>query len=285
MYNKWKKLIRNSVIIFFAVFLVFQIYLFFMNHQGVYAEKNLSIDVEAPNITIVYDNNKNRKGISTDWGFSCLVRENDKNILFDVGNNGYILLENMRKMNINPQDIDAVVLSHSDNDHINGLKKLLQINNNLDVYLLDCFPKDYKHMITLAGANVIEINEKTAISKRLSIINSGRDTIKEQALTLTTDNGVILITGCSHYGISEMITHSKDIFDKDVLLAMGGFHLKGEDKNEVDNIINGIKDMGVKYIGPVHCTGTKVIKHFKKIYKDRFIDMGAGKIILVDNLK
>jgi hypothetical protein len=46
-------------------------------------------------ITIPYDNTVFQSGLKPDWGFSCLVETHNRNILFDTGSNGSILLENI----------------------------------------------------------------------------------------------------------------------------------------------------------------------------------------------
>lgn len=62
---------------------------------------------------IVYDHNPYEESLQTDWGFSCFVDGLEKFILFDTGANGQILLSNMEKLGIQPEDIDVVVLSHA----------------------------------------------------------------------------------------------------------------------------------------------------------------------------
>jgi 7,8-dihydropterin-6-yl-methyl-4-(beta-D-ribofuranosyl)aminobenzene 5'-phosphate synthase len=72
-------------------------------------------------ITILYDNTVFQSGLKPDWGFSCLVEAHNRTILFDTGSNGSILLENMKKLDIDPLSIDEVFISHSHFDHISGL--------------------------------------------------------------------------------------------------------------------------------------------------------------------
>ena len=62
-------------------------------------------------ITVVYDNYSYREGLRTSWGFACVVRGTEKTILFDTGGDASILLSNMKKLSIDPRDIDVIVLS------------------------------------------------------------------------------------------------------------------------------------------------------------------------------
>jgi len=61
-------------------------------------------------ITIIYDNETSRRDLTPDWGFACLVEAHGKNILFDAGANGAILLDNMKNLNIDPESIEIIVI-------------------------------------------------------------------------------------------------------------------------------------------------------------------------------
>ena len=51
-------------------------------------------------ITIVYDNTTTDKNLTADWGFACFIETSERNILFDTGGNGKILLQNLKTLNI-----------------------------------------------------------------------------------------------------------------------------------------------------------------------------------------
>jgi len=79
-------------------------------------------------IKILYDNTVFQSGLKPDWGFSCLVETPNRTILFDTGSNGSILLENMKKLDIDPLSIDEVFISHPHFDHVGGLSVFLNYN-------------------------------------------------------------------------------------------------------------------------------------------------------------
>ncbi|MBE9511692.1 MAG: MBL fold metallo-hydrolase, partial [Bacteroidetes bacterium] len=76
-------------------------------------------------ITIIYDNTAFLAALKPDWGFSCLADTHNRSILFDTGSNGSILLENMKKLDIDPLSINEVFISHPHFDHIGGLSAFL----------------------------------------------------------------------------------------------------------------------------------------------------------------
>ena len=51
-------------------------------------------------VTIIYDNESRKADLPADWGFSCLVSVYGRNILFDTGANGTLLLDNMKTLEI-----------------------------------------------------------------------------------------------------------------------------------------------------------------------------------------
>ncbi len=92
-----------------------------------------------PELIVVYDNNPFDGRLRTDWGFSCLIRLAKKTILFDAGGDTSTLLHNMRQLDIDPREVDTVVLSHRHNDHVGGLSEFLEQNSAVTVYLPQSF--------------------------------------------------------------------------------------------------------------------------------------------------
>ena len=90
-------------------------------------------------ITVICDNYPYKEGLNTSWGFSCLIKGLEKTILFDTGVSGTILLANMTKLGIHPEDIDLVVLSHDHDDHVGGLPGFLEKYHDVTVYFPNTF--------------------------------------------------------------------------------------------------------------------------------------------------
>ena len=66
---------------------------------------------------------------------------------------------------------------------------------------------------------------------------------------------------------------------------MGGFHLEAESKTNMEKIISNIRKLGVRYVGPCHCTGENAKQMFQRVYSDNSIHIGAGKVINLNDLK
>ncbi len=235
--------------------------------------------VKQISITVVYDNNPYREGLSTSWGFSCLIRGTEKTILFDTGGNGFVLLENMKRLGIDPGEIGLVFLSHIHADHIRGLEQFLEANNRAAVFLPASFPENFKIRLKSRGIKIAEVQYPIKICEAVFSTGLMGTMLKEQSLILHTDQGLILITGCAHPGIVNIIEAAKNLFRDDVLLVMGGFHLDGMQKPDLKKIITRFKQSGIKHVGPCHCSGDRARAMFKEAYQKNYIDVGVGAVL------
>jgi len=216
-------------------------------------------------------------------GLSLMIEYDDKKILFDVGQSD-LFLRNGKKMGVDFTTLDLVVLSHGHYDHGNGLMYLR------DLTLLchpEVFLKRYRPDGSYVGLNLT----KEEINKRFNLMTSKepyfitndicflgeimpkltkyhlsdgtKDYIPDDsALVFNTKKGLVIITGCSHSGIENIMLKAKEVFKENKIFALiGGFHLKEIDKS-LDDVINAMKNIDQIYTG--HCTSSKVIQYFNK---------------------
>jgi 7,8-dihydropterin-6-yl-methyl-4-(beta-D-ribofuranosyl)aminobenzene 5'-phosphate synthase len=157
----------------------------------------------------IYDNYQADPKLEIGWGFSCLLKIKDKNILFDTGAESLTLLSNMEKMGITPQEIDLIVLSHIHGDHTGGLEGILKKNGEVTVFIPASFPDSMKKMIENYGAKYQDIKTTEKISEGVWSTGELGTWIKEQSLVVTLEKGLIVITGCAHPGIIHIIEKAK----------------------------------------------------------------------------
>ncbi len=230
-----------------------------------------------PILTIVFDNNPYLKGVKSGWGFSCLIEGMEKTVLFDTGADGSILLNNMKLLGFAPEMVETLVLSHAHLDHIGGVNALLQNNDTLRVYLPASFPESFKANTKQYGVDIIEVKESIEIINGLYSTGEMDAWMEEQSLIIRTPKGMIIITGCAHPGIVNIVKRAKSLFDDEVLLVMGGFHLRSESSREIKRTISDMQRLGVRYVAPCHCSGDKARKLFQEAYGEHYIPVGVGK--------
>ncbi|MEA2103598.1 MAG: MBL fold metallo-hydrolase [Candidatus Cloacimonadota bacterium] len=208
-------------------------------------------------ITIIYDNTAINENLIADWGFSTLIEFKGKRILFDTGAKGSVLLKNMHTLGIDPQSIDEVFISHYHYDHTGGLSTFFDLNNDVTLYIPPSFKGVHNH------AKLEYITGLTCLHQ--DIYSTGELKKIEQSLIFKTENGLVIIVGCAHPKIGNILKAAREVGKPYALI--GGFH--GFRK------FNLLKNMEI--ICPTHCT--RHIKEIKELYPKKYIEGGAGRII------
>ncbi len=232
-------------------------------------------------MTVVYDNYTFTQGVTADWGFGCFIEGTGETLLFDTGYQGSILMDNIDALGVDLAVLDAVVISHDHLDHTGGLDSVLNRNSDVSVYFGISFPPSFSQNIIDHGAVPVTVDESVEICEGVLSTGELQGPVNEQSLILDTDQGLVIVTGCSHPGIVNILTTAKTLLDKDIYLVFGGFHLGDHTIAQIQQIIQQFRALGVQKVGPTHCTGETAISLFQQEYGDDFVQMGVGRTITV----
>ena len=220
--------------------------------------------------TILYDNLIKNKDLISKWGFSCLIEgENIPTLLFDTGGEADILIENMEKLKLTGKNIDMVFISHAHWDHAGGLQEILNLYKVTAYLPVSAFllqekkPPFYNQLLSAAKVKVLK--KPADISP--GIHTTGEINKTEQSLILETDRGLVVVVGCSHPGVKNILEVASQ-FGK-IQALIGGLH--------------GFKEYDVleelDLVCPTHCTQN--IEEIKERYPEKYITGGAGKVIII----
>ena len=92
--------------------------------------------------------------------------------------------------------------------------------------------------------------------------------------------GLVIVTGCGHAGVVNIVKHSIKHSGIDQLEGIvGGFHLLEADQQRVDSTVEAIKQFTPNWIAPTHCTGIIPTAKFALAFNDRFREINAGDVI------
>jgi len=233
-------------------------------------------------IKMIYNNTGSAAGMENKWGLSVYMEFKEHKLLFDTGGDPEVLRKNIEAAGIDLAGLSTVVISHNHWDHFKGMEHVLNqakpdlyvVNNDLEEYR-----QKYPDLLVVGVNSAKEIQPGIWTSGQLFNENA-RQKIYEQALVLLSGEKCFVFTGCSHPGIIHMLENIRNVHkDKSIELVAGGFHLIMKKENEIQEISEGLKRLGVKKLAASHCTGEPAIQYFKNDWGKDFIDFNLGEML------
>ena len=239
-------------------------------------------------ITALMENTTDQSNIFFEHGLSLYIETNDHKILFDMGQTE-LFYKNATELNIDLSLVDIAVLSHGHYDHGGGLKTFLNVNKKAKVYVcplafesyyngsgkyigLDKSLKDEPRLIYVENEKIIDTSLSVfskkdepkpnfighfGLTKKVGDELIADEFEHEQYLLIEENGKRVLISGCSHKGIIDIV----DWFRPDVLV--GGFHIsKITDTDKLDKIAASLSAHNTRYY-TCHCTGEAQYEYLK----------------------
>jgi len=239
----------------------------------------MNLSTTSLTLTTLYDNYAATAAVQTRHGFACLVEADGRKILFDTGGDGAVLMANVKRIGVNLRDLRAVILSHAHGDHTGGLGAVLAVQSGIEVILPTSFADSFKKQIQAAGARIREVSGPERISPSVATTGEMGEQIVEQSLLVNTSNGLVVVTGCAHPGIVEIVMRAKELTGARIHLVLGGFHLGGVRESELRRILAELGRLGVEKVAPCHCSGDAFRRLANELYGADYVANGVGMVI------
>lgn len=273
-------------------------------------------------IKVLSENTAVSNEFESEHGLSLYIETENHKILFDTGAS-VLFSKNAKKMGVHLTTVDLVVISHGHYDHGGGLKTFLGINRQAKIYLhKKAFGKHYSNRpggikayigldeSLLPNDRFVFCDENCTIDEELEIFSgvsakklvpSGNkdlfiktdesyvydDFTHEQNLIINENGKKLLIAGCAHNGIVNIIDKFKA--EKGCLpdYVIGGFHLhnRSTKQSEASLIVEELGKILLKtnaQFYTCHCTGIESYNHLKTLMGENINYISAGDQLTIN---
>ena len=252
--------------------------------------------------------------VKGEHGLSFYIETEQHRLLMDTGASD-LTWENAEKLGVDLESIDTVIISHGHYDHAGGLLGFARKNPDAQIYMQASAGGDYFHrdryigidkeILRLPQLHLLEgdyrIDEELqlfsgilgrrlwpesnlALSEKIDNARVQDQFLHEQCLVVCSGDTKILLSGCAHNGILNILSRFESIYHAYPDVVISGFHMmKKTDYTEAES--NNIKETAHElkllpthfYTG--HCTGQKAFDLMKQILGQQLHQIHAGDVL------
>lgn len=140
---------------------------------------------------------------------------------------------------------------------------------------------DEPEMPTGGSEEIAEVWKMNQESTSETLIYEQDDFRDEMALGFRTSKGLVLVVGCSHVGIVNILQTVMERTGEKVYSVLGGTHLVEADEERLDKTMAALRDCGLSQIAVSHCTGEPGMERVEQEFGDNFVKNNTGHVYVV----
>ncbi len=233
-------------------------------------------------------------GLIAAHGVSYLIRTDQVNILFDTGFDPDILQNNMQKLGITIHDVDVIVISHDHPDHVGGYQWWPSHTFSLWTTQPDLgdIPVYVPEAMTYPGLSPAVATQPHRIAagvytmgtipyREVASMSKYQLSRVEQALAVNVEGlGLVLISGCGHPGVPNMLNRAAMLFDQPVVGLVGGLHYTNQSKRDLQGNIDLLHAAHLRLLAiSPHDTEPGTIQIFRDEFPGIYQNIAVGSEI------
>ncbi len=272
-------------------------------------------ELSSVKVSLLVENTARGSGILGEHGLSWHIESEGHSLLFDLGQ-GFTMEKNAGRMGVDWAASEAVVFSHGHYDHVGGWRTWSKALGHARVYLhpsaleLKYQARPDRHMLSagdrhfaaaLRGSSAElhmsteplevlpgiwmtgEVPRETNFEDTGGDFYSGRGASRrdmlpdDQSLFFKTPAGLVVIVGCAHAGLINILRYCRRLTGQRIHAVAGGLHLLNASENRMRQTIEALEELAPDWLAPNHCTGDAAVARLYAAFPGRVLEMHAGQ--------
>ncbi len=270
-------------------------------------------------VTLMENQRGEHLALKAEHGLSFYVEKDGGKLLFDTGQSG-AFMDNADRLGLDLSDLRHVVVSHGHYDHSGGVRPLAERRESFQLvvgpgffrakyavrgpsraFLGNDFDEDFLRRRgvelrvaaggreeILPGIHVVtgfpRVHDDEIINPRFRLLRDGAlvpDPFDDEVLlAVESSRGTVVLLGCAHPGMKNMLDAVESLFPGPLYAVLGGTHLVEASETSLRTSLAYLKSREIGLVGVSHCTGGKAADLVAATMEGSFPNPGGTEIVI-----
>lgn len=271
--------------------------------------------------TLIENEAGHNKELKNEFGLSLFIEDEDISLIFDTGKSGdfifnaqklQILLNNTKHVVLSHSHFDhtggirKLVDTFNNKFTLHISKTFFEEKHRITGVIHEFLGNNFNEKYILdKGININYIDtDEFKLSKNITLFTNFKslnnfetptryyfrkiyddyilDSMEDElVLGIDTSKGLLIVCGCSHIGIANIVENIKCRTQKKIYGIIGGLHLSKASDERIEKVLKYFDECNIEFFGVSHCTGEKVTKILRESKKN-FIYNNTGNTIIIN---